>query len=108
MPCALDPLDGFLDLVDDGGLDALGGLVHQEELRARQEHPRDRELLLLAARQHAALAAEQRLELGEELEDLARVGRRGRCPRRARGRAGPRAGSPAPSGSGRSRGPAGT
>src|SRR5258705_9208487 len=65
-----DPLDGFLDLVDDRGLDALGGLVHQEELRTREEPPRDRQLLLLATRQHTTLATEQHLELGEQLEDV--------------------------------------
>src|SRR6185503_4448566 len=35
-----------------------------------EEDPRDRELLLLAAREHAALAAEQRRELRKQLEDV--------------------------------------
>ena len=42
------------DVLDDRGLDAFGRLVEQQHLRIAGERARDRELLLLAARQIAA------------------------------------------------------
>ena len=41
------------DLLDDGRLDALGGLVENEQPRQRHERARERQYLLLAARQCA-------------------------------------------------------
>src|SRR3989338_1708841 len=67
---ALDAAERLLDLQDDRGLDALGGLVQHPELWPRQERPPDREHLLLAAREHAPLAREQRPERREQLERL--------------------------------------
>src|SRR5688572_9467380 len=46
--------DRALDVLDDRGLDALGRLVENEELRLHRERARNRELLLLAAREVAA------------------------------------------------------
>src|SRR5713101_6642554 len=71
----LDAPDGVLDLEDDVGLDALGGLVHEEKLGPREEDPGDGELLLLPAREHAALAGQELLEPGEEAEDFLEVTR---------------------------------
>ncbi len=60
----LDPANGVLDLENDGRLDAFGRLVEHEQLRPRQQRTSDGQHLLLAARQNAALAGEQRLERG--------------------------------------------
>ena len=45
--------DGLLDLGDDRGLDALGRLVEDEQLRLGDEGAGDRELLALPAREQA-------------------------------------------------------
>src|SRR6266849_6569657 len=71
---ALDPSQRALDLEDDRRLDALGRLVEHEELRLRQERASDREHLLLAARQDAALACQERRERREQLERLVQRG----------------------------------
>ena len=47
------------DLLDDGRLDALGGLVENEQPRQRHERARQRQDLLLAARQRAAAAIQK-------------------------------------------------
>src|SRR5262245_2069128 len=52
---------------DDRGLDALGRLVKQQHLRIAGKRARDRELLLLAARQVAATSTLEILEHGEEI-----------------------------------------
>src|SRR5450755_1793307 len=59
------PLQGFDDLVDDRRLDAFGGLVQQYQPRIAAQAARDSQQLLLAARQGAAGAIEQRLEAGK-------------------------------------------
>ena len=46
------------------------GSSRRSSFGSRQQHAGDGELLLLAARQHAPLAAEQRLQLREQREDL--------------------------------------
>src|SRR5437899_1598359 len=50
------------DVPDDRGLDALGRLVEQQHLRIAGKRTRDRELLLLSARQVAAAPALEVLE----------------------------------------------
>ena len=45
------------DVLDDRGLDAFGRLVEQQHLRVGDQRAGDRELLLLAAGEVAALAA---------------------------------------------------
>jgi len=54
------------DLIDDVGLDALGGFVEQEELGIGEEGAADGELLLLAAAEDASFAGKHLLEHGEE------------------------------------------
>jgi hypothetical protein len=44
------------DLGDDRGLDAFGRLVEEKQPRLADERPPERELLLLAAAEHAAFA----------------------------------------------------
>ena len=61
-PGFLEPGEDPRHLVDDRGLDALGGLVEQEKLGARRQAARERQKLLLAAREHLALPVEERLE----------------------------------------------
>ncbi len=60
--------DGGLDLLHDRGLDAFVGLVEQHHLRRGSQRPGDRQLLLLAARQHAAGAVEVRGQVGKQLQ----------------------------------------
>src|SRR5437016_5505679 len=64
--------DRALDVLDDGGLDALGGLVEDEELRLHRERAPDGELLLLAARKVAAAPAQHLAEDRKELEHARR------------------------------------
>src|SRR5882762_2695035 len=54
--------DRAADVLDDRGLNALGRLVQQQQLRPHHQRAPDRELLLLAAREVAAAAAEHRLQ----------------------------------------------
>src|SRR5258706_8987902 len=61
--------DRALDVLDDRGLDAFGGLVEDQQLRSHRERAADRELLLLAAGKIAAAAPLHRSEHGEHLED---------------------------------------
>src|SRR4029077_15247752 len=61
--------DRALDLLDDGRLDALGGLVEDEQLRSRGERAADRELLLLPSREVAAPPSQHLPEHREHLED---------------------------------------
>jgi hypothetical protein len=51
-----DAPDRPFDLLDHVRLYPLGGLVHEEQLGPGEEHARDGQLLLLAAREHAPLA----------------------------------------------------
>ena len=94
--------DGAADILDDRGLDAFGRLVEHQQLGPHGERAADRELLLLAARQIAAAAAQHRLQHREELEHLVRhLLVLAAAPARSRSRD-----SPSPSAAGRSRGPA--
>ncbi len=45
-----DAAQGFLDLLDDVGLDAFGGFVEEQEFGLAGQRAADRKLLLLAAR----------------------------------------------------------
>src|SRR5216683_2894607 len=62
------PLQGLDNLVDDRGLDTLGRLVEQDKPRLAAEAARDRQQLLLAARQRAAGTVEKHLEAGKLLQ----------------------------------------
>src|SRR5438876_12283926 len=66
------------DLIHDGRLDPLGRLVQQQDLRAADERPGDREDLLLAAGQAPAPLVEPLAEPGEDLEELGHPRRRPR------------------------------
>src|SRR5271156_1524466 len=61
------------DLFDDGGLDALGGLVEKQDGGPATETPGNGQYLLLAAAEHAANAAEQRAEPREYREHALNV-----------------------------------
>src|SRR5712691_11437677 len=65
----LEAPDRGADLLDDDGREPLGGLVEQEELRAGPQDPRDRQHLLLTARELRALAPKPLPEVGEQAED---------------------------------------
>ena len=58
------------DLLDGGGLDALGRLVEEEQPGPRDQGPGDGQLLLLAAREVAAAPVPHGAEDGEELLQL--------------------------------------
>src|SRR5581483_4885324 len=62
--------DDALYLLDEGGLDALGGLVEEEEARAGDECAGDGQLLLLAAGEVAAAPLEHVAQHRKEREDL--------------------------------------
>ena len=71
MPCSLlRRMIDVLDLLDDVGLNSLGRLVEQDDLRLGQHRAGDGELLLLAARQIAAAAVEKFFQHREQLEHL--------------------------------------
>ena len=53
VPAACKREDDVLDLVGRARVEARGRLVEEKDLRAQRPHPRQREALLLAARQHA-------------------------------------------------------
>ena len=69
-PFCAEPGDGAADVLDDRGLDALGRLVEDEQLRPRDQRPGDGELLLLAAGEVAAAAPEHVRQHREEVEDV--------------------------------------
>ena len=62
--------DGTANVLDDAGLDALGGLVQDQQLGAGSQGAGNGELLLLAAREFAATAVQHLFEHGKELEEL--------------------------------------
>src|SRR5882757_9154164 len=66
---AVEPDDDALDLLDDRGLDTLVRLVEQDDPGIGGKRPRDRELLLLAAREHAAITVEILHEVRKQLAD---------------------------------------
>src|SRR5579883_2740098 len=66
------PDDDIADLMHDVRLNALGRLVEDEQGRLEHQRAADRELLLLAAREVAALAVQHAPQHGEELEDALR------------------------------------
>jgi hypothetical protein len=80
---AVEPDDRLLDLLDDVGLDALGRLVEQDDPGLAASARRDRQLLLLAARETPPMPVEASREHREELEasrvDLARRSGARRC-----------------------------
>src|SRR6266850_422421 len=67
-PVGLEPTDLLLQVIDHERCEPLGGLVEEQELRVPHEGPRDREHLLLAARQKAAGPVAQRPEGREQIE----------------------------------------
>src|SRR4051812_23434527 len=75
--------DRPLDVLDDRGLDTLGRLVQDQQLRRRRERASDRELLLLPAREVAASPAQHLLQHRKHLEDARRNGRATRLRREA-------------------------
>jgi len=64
--------DDAPDVLDDAGLNTLGRFVQDQQLRRSRERPRNRELLLLPARQVAAAAMQHLLEHREQLKQLGR------------------------------------
>ena len=64
--------DRRLDVLDDGRLDALGGLVEQQQLRPGDQGAADGQLLLLAAGQVAAAPRQHVRQRREQLEHLVR------------------------------------
>src|SRR5258706_9180752 len=73
--------DGALDVLDDGRLDAFGGLVEDEELWSHGERAADGELLLLPAGKVTPAPSQHLPEHREHLED-ARGNLRAPTPRR--------------------------
>ena len=49
LPAAASDLDQFVDLVLAADIDAAGRLVHDEDVAVMMDHPRDSDLLLVAA-----------------------------------------------------------
>ncbi len=62
--------DRSLNLMDDRRLDALGGLVEQDQFRTRDERAGDGELLLLAARKEPGCTIEDGREAREQIQCL--------------------------------------
>src|SRR5262245_12038797 len=60
--------DGAGNVLDDGRLDAFGGLVEQEHARPHHQRAADGELLLLAAGEIAAAPAQHVVQHGEQRE----------------------------------------
>src|SRR6266545_738121 len=75
--------DHVPDVADERGGEPLGGLVHQDEPRARHHHASDGEHLLLAAGQRLGVLVDTLGEPREMLEDLLEA-----CPAQRRGAAG--------------------
>ena len=65
-----DPLDLVPHDVGVGGRETGGRLVEDDHRRVDHERPRDREQVLLAAREEAGLLLRRLAEVGEDLEDL--------------------------------------
>jgi hypothetical protein len=57
--------DGFADLVDNVGLDALGRLVQEQHFWIGEQGPANGELLLLASAEHPALALVMSCKIGK-------------------------------------------
>src|SRR5450432_159959 len=66
------PDDDLADLVDDVGLNPLGGLVEDQQLRIERQRAPHRQLLLLPAGEIAAPAPQHLLEHGEKREHALR------------------------------------
>src|SRR5262245_10906890 len=62
--------DGAGDVLDDGGLNAFGRLVEQEQPRPHHQRAADGELLLLAAGEIAAAPAQHVVEHGKQREHV--------------------------------------
>src|SRR5213592_4295891 len=73
------PLDRAQQFLDDDRRESLERLVEEEQLRVEDERARDREHLLLAARQLVAEVGLSLLEAREHLVDAARRPRAGRA-----------------------------
>src|SRR6516225_10804615 len=66
--------DGTADILDDGRLDALGGLVEEQDARPHDQRATDRELLLLAAGEIAAPTPQHVAEHRKERKYVVRDG----------------------------------
>src|SRR5258707_2037 len=66
---AVETQNHLLDLLNDGRLNAFGRLIEEEYLGIGRKRPRDRELLLLPAGQHAAGPIEILDQIGKQLGD---------------------------------------
>src|SRR6185436_2697647 len=62
--------DGAADVLDDRGLDALGGLVQQQQFRPHHQRPADRQLLLLPAGEVATATPQHRIEHRKQREHV--------------------------------------
>ena len=62
--------DGAADVLDDRRLDTLGRLIQQQQARAHDQRPADRELLLLAAGEIAAAPAQHVVEHRKQREHV--------------------------------------
>jgi hypothetical protein len=60
----------MLDLFDDRGLDAFGGLIQQQQRGLAGQRPADRQLLLFAAGEQAGLAGADLGEFGKQVENM--------------------------------------
>ncbi len=66
MSAPAEEFQGVADLVDDVGLYAFGWLVQDEEVRLGEKRAADGQLLLLSAREHAALAMAEVFQDGKK------------------------------------------
>ncbi len=73
-PLLREQADHALDILDDRRLDALGGLVQDQQLRLHCERAADGKLLLLPAGEVAPAPAEHVLQHREQVENLRRNG----------------------------------
>ena len=62
--------DGAADILDDRGLNSLGRLIQQQQPRPHDQRAADGELLLLAAGQITAAAAQHAVEHGKQGEHV--------------------------------------
>src|SRR5690606_7499792 len=58
------------DILDDRGLNALGGFIQNQHFGSGDQSAADGQLLLLATREVTAAPAQHRLQHGEEFEDI--------------------------------------